>query len=386
MGEALTQLFESDARFEPCERLAQAEMLALTKIELTVPWAVDINCVGSIKLPLISTSRSSHQGDARTLWDRHSMHFESTARGSPLELRGGIEPQEFFDGLRNQMRFVPDPLPKRWIPEEVDQRVPDELGRRLCTGLTEKRDEANHLRIGQMLGLSIGVLVLRLRKNRHEIVLRFPSSLLQDFTHEIARLHPGLHGPRSLLAGVRVTAQCEVGPFAERLSRFLGKAHEGADDFHRIFLSELGLDVKSLPVHERIEEPAGGGTHLGLQRVDSRRSKPFGDQLAKHVLARRVHRDDHARLSGLVAIGQIMPQTRAVALPIQGGFPDVFEPEECVEIHFGVVVAGLLVSKTLIGGIRVVLHLSRVRVIDHRSEILTSIRVGDQSQGRRNTC
>ena len=147
MGEALTQLFESDARFEPCERLAQAEMLALTKIKLTIPWAVDINCVGSIKLPLISTSRSSHQGDARTLWDRHSMHFESTARGSPLELRGGIEPQEFFDGLRNQMRFVPDPLPKRWIPEEVDQRVPDELGRRLCTGLTEKRDEANHLRI-----------------------------------------------------------------------------------------------------------------------------------------------------------------------------------------------------------------------------------------------
>ena len=167
-------------------------MLALAKIELTIPWAVDINFVWVVKLAFVSARRAGDQRNARTLWDRDPMHFEGSAGSSPLKLRGGVESQQFFNGLRDQLRFIPNSLPEGWFSREVDQCVPDQLCGGFCTGLAEKCDETNDLCVSQMLGLAIGVLVLRLRKDRHEIVLRVSASLLENFTHEIARLDASL--------------------------------------------------------------------------------------------------------------------------------------------------------------------------------------------------
>ena len=147
----------------------------------------------------------------------------------------------------------------------------------------------------------------------------------------------------------------------------LGNPEQHADHPHRHLGAEVADEVETVGADDGIQTVRAEFADLGLQRGDLARREHAGQQLAVHVVERRVLEDDHAGRDVDVGLDQLDDGAtgRTERLVVDDRVVDIGEPAERIEVVLLVVVQRRLFTdcpERLIG-VGIDLHVVRV-VID----------------------
>src|SRR5215468_3355232 len=87
VGEAVADLLEHDARFEPRERLPDADVVAVAEVDLARRAARDVEALRIGELALVAAGRARDERDARALRNPDAVDRRIAQRDAALELR-----------------------------------------------------------------------------------------------------------------------------------------------------------------------------------------------------------------------------------------------------------------------------------------------------------
>jgi hypothetical protein len=154
-------------------------------------------------------------------------------------------------------------------------------------------------------------------------------------------------------AGLR--AQLRVAPVADVFLIVFGNAEQHADDFHRHDRAEIFDEVESTRSNQWVQGLSAELVNHRPQRPDPARREHARQQLAVHVVNRRVFEDQHPRRDFEVGLDQLQDHAPRGA---ERGVVDqrlghIGEPAQREEVVFRVVVKRRLVTQAREHRIRV---------------------------------
>ena len=97
IGEAREQLLESDAAFLTRQRLPNAEMMTLSKMNGAIELSVDIELIRVLELTFVSMRCSGQEQNSNIRRNGDAVAGPFFGGPASLDLRWRVDPQEFLD-------------------------------------------------------------------------------------------------------------------------------------------------------------------------------------------------------------------------------------------------------------------------------------------------